>query len=100
MIDDFKNGVRLDGNEDAYQAALRDHQDGLVISLLKQAEAKFTLHTADCKAICFDLKENRCKRRSGKLLFRNREELFELAAAHGVNVSDLNDCKQCIKSGA
>ena len=53
-MQDFSNGVELGGNEDEYQAALREYRDGLVVGLNPSRKGQFTLtmlHAARCRTI-------------------------------------------------
>jgi len=94
-MEDFQTGVRLDGNEDEYQAALREYRNGLVISLGRNRRGQYSLHRANCQTLSYPLEPQRQSRRSGKLLFRDRRELDRFHANNRW-LGKLNEgCREC-----
>jgi hypothetical protein len=75
MREDFRDGIRLDENEDDYQSALREFRGGYVLSLNPKRRGLITVHGAGCLTISYDLERAGHSRRSGKILFRDRAEL-------------------------
>ena len=98
---DFSDGVDLGVNEDAYQAALQEYRDGLVIGLNRSRKGRFTLHNATCGTLSYDLEAKgsptQQKHRSGKVLFRDHAELDTwLDAKPDLTLGDLNRCSRCM----
>ena len=101
QMEDFSAGIHLGENEDEYQAALRQHSEGLVLALTRSRRGRFTLHRATCDTISYDLSTSKQgqRHRRGKLIFRDHTELHEwLGSRTDLALSDLNHCSRCMPS--
>ena len=97
---DYSSGIRVDGNEGEYQAWLREHSDGFVVSL-RSHRGQFSLHHPSCTTLSYDLEAKRQTERSGKLCFDNRGELEGWVTAQpNLQLSDLNRCSRCHRGPA
>jgi hypothetical protein len=75
---DFRGGIGIGDNEDEYQAALREyrkHRGAFVISLTRNRQGLYSLQSAHCLTLSYLLEPQGQSRRSGKLLFRDRDEV-------------------------
>jgi hypothetical protein len=98
---DFSDGIELGVNEDEYRATIQEYHGGLVVSLNRSRKGQFTLHNATCSTLTFDLAPNegpnQTTRRTGKVLFRNHDELDAwLASQPDLGLGDLNRCSRCM----
>jgi hypothetical protein len=94
---DFSDGIRQGENEDDYQAALQESPDSLVISLSRSRKGQFTLHSTKCGTLSYDLSAKGQSTRSGKIIFRDENELNEWRATRpNLQFADLNRCSRCL----
>ena len=91
----FPNGVRLDENENEYQAALQEYHDGLVVNGKADRLGRRTIHRGSCETLRYDLATKQQNARSAKFLFHGPEEVARNGAMHGIKIDELNQCSRC-----
>ena len=94
-MQDYSNGVHPE-DEIVYQAWQRAHPQGLVVSLNRNRDGKYTLHHSSCHTVTYSLQQKGQFKRSGKICLEDQTELTQwLNTCTKPSCLPLNWCPHC-----